>query len=97
MSTIEEKLNAILDTPERLLAIALDASGHSNSAVAAYNLIILYFDKIEPSDGNSGWWGCRYCRGEKYYKPDRHSPSKCPVAAAQATFIALMEDANEYN
>ena len=63
-----------------------------NAAVEAMKLLLLDYDENPPSeaDNHPGWWGCRYCDGEQWDHPDRHTPDKCPVAAAQAA-LALME------
>ena len=63
-----------------------------NAMLTVINLLLLDYDENPPSeaDNHPGWWGCRYCDGEQWDHPDRHTPDKCPVAAAQAA-LALME------
>lgn len=61
------------------------------AAEKALILIARDFDSTDPDPdvNHPGWWGCRYCEGEKYHHPELHTADKCPVAAAQVA-LALM-------
>ena len=68
-----------------------------NAARAAMKFVVMvHYDETEPSikDNHPGWWGCRYCGGEKYDHPELHTPATCPVAACQVV-IAKMEGVDD--
>ena len=60
-----------------------------NAMISVLDMLLLDFDETKPHDDHPGWWGCRYCKGEKYSCADRHTPDKCPVAAAQDAIAAM--------
>ena len=56
-----------------------------NAAVEAMKMLI----RATITQDNTGWY-CSKCRGSQEFHPERHTPEKCPVAAAQVV-IALMD------
>ena len=66
-----------------------------NAMTAVMELLLLDYDETAPEGDHPGWWGCRYCDGEQWDHPERHTPDKCPVAAAQDVLARMNGLRNE--
>ena len=90
--TIEERFEEFLDAIDEAPYLARMPFFEPIIAdwnAAAEAMKILVQDILDLRLGPDYWY-CPICRGSVEFHPERHTPDKCSVAAAQA-MIALME------